>query len=572
MALPDRVREAIPGFAVAGAALLLFGLTTAAQANSQNELPWGDDTGVATFSLSGNPWVGETLTITKTSDDPDGNPAPRPGVLLEEELPSDREFRYAWQFRIPGKSSYNLRNWNMVLGPNICNPGDNGANTSNTCTVLYKPIRWNEPITSLGGEIRGYVEYRDGNGNWAGVYTNAVGPIMSAGISFSQESDSVEEDVGTHNVGVTLNPAPAANTTFTYTVNGTATAGSDFTIANSGVVTVPAGATTATIPVTIIDDSIEDSGETVVLTLSPNGDYVVGVIGTYTLTIHNQESTEQQKNICERHDAFESLPVVIRKLVLSNHKNRDRYPKYSWGNTGSFGYKVCNLSNKGITSLVASDFNGLSDLGVLLLDSNALTSLSQGVFNKLPNLFYLDLRDTSLNSLPSDMFNRLHKLQSLDLSENNLTTLPEDMFNGLYKLQRLNLSYNSLTTLPEGILGRGRSGSLFYLHLQNNQLTSLPENMFKSRINGNRHVPLFDLELQNNQLTSLPENIFDSLWLMIKPSAVQRGGINFSNNPLQCLPKKIITNYKHVLKATVPIIACNTVNLAGGSAVTEGGD
>ena len=233
----DRVAEGTPGFAVVGAALLLFGLTTAAQANSSYERPWGEDTGVATFSLSGNPWVGETLTITKTSDDPDGNPGPRPAVppegdsRSEWEFPEDSrwkwEFDHYWEFRIPGSSSHHSRDWNVILGPNICNPGDNGAGTSNTCTMLYKPIRWPESITSIGGEIRGAVQYRDGNGNWVYVRTNAIGPITSAGISFSQESDSVEEDVGTHNVGVTLNPAPAANTTFTYTVNGTATAGRD---------------------------------------------------------------------------------------------------------------------------------------------------------------------------------------------------------------------------------------------------------------------------------------------------------------------------------------------------------
>ncbi|HBP53278.1 MAG TPA: hypothetical protein DD643_02495, partial [Synechococcus sp. UBA8638] len=337
----------------------------------------------------------------------------------------------------------------MVLGPNICNPGDNGAETSKTCVILYKPIRWPEAITSIGGEFRAYVEYRDGNGNWAGVRTNAIGPITSAGISFSQESDSVEEDVGTHNVGVTLNPAPAANTTFTYTVSGTATAGSDFTIANSGVVTVPAGATTATIPVTIIDDSIEDSGETVVLTLSPNDDYAMGVIGTYTLTIHNQELPEQQKNICERHDAFESGHVVIRKLAFENRKKKNKYP---WGLGGLVvsGHEICNLSNKGITSLTANDFNGLSHINALLLGGNALTSLPQGVFNKLPNLYYLDLHDTSLTSLPSNMFNGLYNLRRLDLSYNSLTTLPAGVFNGLYKLRHLNLSYNSLTTLPAG--------------------------------------------------------------------------------------------------------------------------
>ena len=111
----------------------------------------------------------------------------------------------------------------------------------------------------------------------------------AASVSFASASQSVGEESGTHNVEVRLSPAPATDITFTYTVDGTATAGSDFTIANSGTLSVPKGTTTATIPVTIIDDSVEDGGETVVLKLTAGNGYAVGTIGTHTLTIQNHE-------------------------------------------------------------------------------------------------------------------------------------------------------------------------------------------------------------------------------------------------------------------------------------------
>ena len=104
-------------------------------------------------------------------------------------------------------------------------------------------------------------------------------------VSFASASQSVDEGSGTHNVGVTLSPAPATAVTFTYTVGGTAAVGSDFTIANSGTLTVPAGATTATIPVTVIDDSVVEGSETVVLKLSGSAGYRVGSPGMHTLTI-----------------------------------------------------------------------------------------------------------------------------------------------------------------------------------------------------------------------------------------------------------------------------------------------
>ncbi|MDE0459371.1 MAG: hypothetical protein OXI15_18910, partial [Chromatiales bacterium] len=107
-------------------------------------------------------------------------------------------------------------------------------------------------------------------------------------VSFASASQSAGEGSGTHDVGVTLSPAPTTNITFTYTVGGTATAGSDYT-ALSGTVTVPKGATTALIPVTLIDDTESESGETVVLKLSGSTGYRVGSPGTHTVTIVDNE-------------------------------------------------------------------------------------------------------------------------------------------------------------------------------------------------------------------------------------------------------------------------------------------
>ncbi|MDE0417139.1 MAG: hypothetical protein OXI95_09425, partial [bacterium] len=103
--------------------------------------------------------------------------------------------------------------------------------------------------------------------------------------SFASASQSADEGSGTSDVTVNLSPAPASDITLSYTVGGTATAGSDFTIANSGTVTVPAGATTATIPVTLIDDSVQEGSETIVLKLAAGSGYKVGSSGTHTLTI-----------------------------------------------------------------------------------------------------------------------------------------------------------------------------------------------------------------------------------------------------------------------------------------------
>ena len=103
-------------------------------------------------------------------------------------------------------------------------------------------------------------------------------------VSFESESSEVREDAGTVNLEVVVDPPSAASYALNYTLGGTATSGSDYT-ALSGTLTVPAGATTATIPVTVIDDSVPEGSETVVLSLSGGSDYQVGSPGAHTLTI-----------------------------------------------------------------------------------------------------------------------------------------------------------------------------------------------------------------------------------------------------------------------------------------------
>ncbi|WP_152535157.1 Calx-beta domain-containing protein, partial [Candidatus Synechococcus spongiarum] len=106
-------------------------------------------------------------------------------------------------------------------------------------------------------------------------------------VSFSG-SESVSEDAGTHGVTVKLTPTPTSNINLNYTMGGTATAGTDYT-ALSGSVTVAAGKSSVDIPVVITDDEIQESSETIILTLMNGADYDLGATTTYTLTIKDDD-------------------------------------------------------------------------------------------------------------------------------------------------------------------------------------------------------------------------------------------------------------------------------------------
>ncbi|MXV53348.1 DUF11 domain-containing protein, partial [Pedobacter sp. HMF7647] len=74
---------------------------------------------------------------------------------------------------------------------------------------------------------------------------------------------------------VTLSHASSQATTLTYTLGGTATEGSDYTAIATKTVTIAAGATTATITIPTLNDTIVEGMETVVATLTASSNPLV---------------------------------------------------------------------------------------------------------------------------------------------------------------------------------------------------------------------------------------------------------------------------------------------------------
>ena len=96
--------------------------------------------------------------------------------------------------------------------------------------------------------------------------TNTISDDDTAVVSVTNTTDASEPS--TNGVfTVNLSTASATDTVVGYSVAGTATAGTDYT-ALSGAVTISANATSATISVPVIDDSLVEDGETVIITLT----------------------------------------------------------------------------------------------------------------------------------------------------------------------------------------------------------------------------------------------------------------------------------------------------------------
>ena len=112
----------------------------------------------------------------------------------------------------------------------------------------------NDPILTAKNLDGGATGSRTGNGQI--VLSDDDPPV----VSFAVGSSSVGENGGTQNVAVAISPAPTTAVTVNYTVGGSATEDTDFTISGSGTVTVPANTGSVTIPVAVTDDSVDENG------------------------------------------------------------------------------------------------------------------------------------------------------------------------------------------------------------------------------------------------------------------------------------------------------------------------
>ena len=133
--------------------------------------------------------------------------------------------------------------------------------------------------------------------------SNPTGVVLSANAVYSYTI--TDNDTQTLSIAATTSSAsePGTNGLFTITragatssattvnlaISGTATAGLDYD-AIAATVTIDAGATTKTIPVTVLDDTTGEGSETVIVTVAA-GPYGIGAPSSATVTIADDEPT-----------------------------------------------------------------------------------------------------------------------------------------------------------------------------------------------------------------------------------------------------------------------------------------
>ena len=170
----------------------------------------------------------------------------------------------------------------------LSNHGTDDMEIANATDSTYKLVP-----ADVGKTIKVRVTFTDDGGAQETRVSAATDPVAAAAPSVLSVADAeaTEEQDSTLVFVVTLNPAAGDTVTVDYaTSDGTAGAGEDYTAA-SGTLTFLAGDTAKSISVPIIDDAVDDGGETFTLALSNASSGIQLGDSTATGTINDDDDS-----------------------------------------------------------------------------------------------------------------------------------------------------------------------------------------------------------------------------------------------------------------------------------------
>ena len=214
----------------------------------------------------------------------------------------------------------------------------------------------------------------DGNNDSATV---TIADDDSALLSITANDPNAAEPGDDGQFTVSLSNAASTDTVVSYTITGTALGGTDFGTL-SGTVTIDAGDTSATIDVSVIDDSLVEASETVTLTLDSitSGDADIAIDGaadSATVTIADDDSALVS---IAASDSSSAEPGDDGQFTvsLSNAASTDTVVSYTITGTALGGTDFGTLS--GTVTIDAGDTAATIDVSVI---DDSLVELSETV-------------------------------------------------------------------------------------------------------------------------------------------------------------------------------------------------
>jgi hypothetical protein len=107
-------------------------------------------------------------------------------------------------------------------------------------------------------------------------------------VSFTAASQTVNENVGTVTITAQISGPSTQDVTVPYTVAGTATNPADYTVIDPSPIVIPAGKTTATVRISVVNDTLAEPDETVIMSMGVPTNATLGTTPVHTVIIASQ--------------------------------------------------------------------------------------------------------------------------------------------------------------------------------------------------------------------------------------------------------------------------------------------
>ena len=151
---------------------------------------------------------------------------------------------------------------------------------------------------------------------------------QGSSVSFSSTSAGVAEGTSPMTISAILDTVSATDVTVHYTMTGTATMGTDYT-APSGVVTIPAGQISTLISVPIINDTMKEPNETIVMTMYNPTNATIGATPTFTYTIQDDDTVPTIGFSAGSSRVYEGTSSTQIPVILSAVSGQDISANYT---------------------------------------------------------------------------------------------------------------------------------------------------------------------------------------------------------------------------------------------------
>ena len=142
-------------------------------------------------------------------------------------------------------------------------------------------------------------------------------------VAFTVGSSSAGEGVVDPQViEVTLSEVSGLPASVEFAVTGDATEGVDYVLGSASPLVIAAGQTSAQIPITVLDDALDEADESVTLSLGGTTDATVGAVGSHVLTIADDDAAPILTLSAAELTVQEGAGVAPLLLLLSQPSGR----------------------------------------------------------------------------------------------------------------------------------------------------------------------------------------------------------------------------------------------------------